>query len=480
MIPGIQEIQKLALKYSKPQLASMAQSGLIDTQKAVLAAMMRDRISKEDAKPPTTTVAQDVMGMQPQMAQQPQQPQQPMMAQQALQARPQMGAMEAPAPETPTQMAATGGLTSIPIKSEDYAGGGIVAFAKGGDTPYKVYEYNPKFMEETPISTFDLEKQRQLDMQKAFGIDPEFYKKRGEEVGLEREKLTKEKSGSLADALIVGGLGVAAGNSPYALQNIATGATKGFESYQGQMKDIRERDKALIESQNRIKEAEYLRTIGQGEAADKAIQESKKLNREAKNMNIGIQNEVYKETAKSQTDASKTGYTEGEATRRIKLQTANAMAIAKLPPAELRMVQALNDQEVAIAKKEGKPEPTLMQTLESMSMAKYKGYGGGTGKTYQDYVEDWNKMKISKDIDFKEKHPEIDTPEKYADFMMTEQAKFNSKGQRVTPPDSGTAPPAMPTELPAGAPAGSRYGAHTPMGWQILSKDGTLIGYGQK
>ena len=107
-VPGIQEIQALALKYSKPQLASMAQSGLIDTQKAVLAAMMRDRISKEDAKPPTTTVAQDVMGLQPpQMAQQgmPQQmgQQQPMMAQQALQARPQMGAPAAPTPETPTQ-----------------------------------------------------------------------------------------------------------------------------------------------------------------------------------------------------------------------------------------------------------------------------------------------------------------------------------------------------------------------------------------
>jgi hypothetical protein len=235
------------------------------------------------------------------------------MAQAALQAR-QMGAPAAPVPETPVEMAATGGLTSIPIKSEDYAGGGIVAFAKGG-APYEITEYKPELMSVAQESTFDLEKQRQLDMQRAFGIDPEFYKKRGEEVGLEREKLTKEKSGSLADALIAGGLGVAAGNSPYALQNIATGATKGFETYQGQMKDIRERDKALIESQNKIKEAEYLRTIGQGEAADKAIQESRKLNREAKNMNIGIQNEVYKETAKSQTEAGKVGFQERQATR---------------------------------------------------------------------------------------------------------------------------------------------------------------------
>jgi hypothetical protein len=437
-VPGIQEIQALALKYSKPQLASMAQSGLIDTQKAVLAAMMRDRISKEDAKPPTTTVAQDVMGMQPQgIAQPPQQ-----MAQAALQARPQMGAPAAQAPETPVEMAATGGLTSIPIKSEDYAGGGIVAFAKGGDTPYKVYEYDPKFMEETPISTFDLEKQRQLDMQKAFGIDPEFYKKRGEEVGLEREKLAKEKSGSLADALIAGGLGVAAGTSPYALQNIATGATKGFESYQGQMKDIRERDKALMESQNRIKEAEYLRTIGQGEAADKAIQESKKLNREAKNMNIGIQNEVSKEISKAKTEAGKTQYTEGESTKRTNISAANALAIAKLPPAELRMVQALNEQAVAKAKADKKPEPSLMDTYEAMNLAKLKAYGGGDPATlFQKYSMDWNDMPTTERMKYEEMSPPITSAAEYAAHMMKQTPQ---KKGGANPAAGGTRNPAAP------------------------------------
>lgn len=123
MIRDAQEIKSLALKYSKPQLAHMAQMGLIDTQKAVLAAMMRDRIAKEDAKPPTTTVAQDVMGVQPQQIAPVSEP-------------PQMGMAEAPAPMMPEQMAATGGLTSIPYKEQDYAGGGIVAFADGGIPRY--------------------------------------------------------------------------------------------------------------------------------------------------------------------------------------------------------------------------------------------------------------------------------------------------------------------------------------------------------
>ncbi len=106
MFGQIDEIKNLAFKYSKQQLGNMAQNGLIDTQKAVLAAMMRDRVAKEDTKPPTTTVAQDVLPPQ------------------------QMGMPQ----EAPVQMAATGGITSLPVHEQDYAGGGIVAFADGGDT----------------------------------------------------------------------------------------------------------------------------------------------------------------------------------------------------------------------------------------------------------------------------------------------------------------------------------------------------------
>jgi hypothetical protein len=144
MFGQINEIKDLALKYSKPQLGRMAQLGMIEPQKAMMAGMMRDRIAKEDAKPPTSTVAQDVLGLQPPQQQQaqPQQMGMPQMAQaqgmpQQQQApQPQMGMP--PQPEQPpmdaTQMAATGGLTSLPVPEQDYAGGGIVAFAGGGDT----------------------------------------------------------------------------------------------------------------------------------------------------------------------------------------------------------------------------------------------------------------------------------------------------------------------------------------------------------
>lgn len=116
MIPGIDEIRSLAVKYSKKQLANMAQTGLIDPQKAVMAGMMRDRISQEDAKPPTSTVAQDVLGI-------PAAPQAPQAQQ------PQMGMQQ------PQQPPPSAGMESLPAGNVgSYAGGGIVAFADGGDT----------------------------------------------------------------------------------------------------------------------------------------------------------------------------------------------------------------------------------------------------------------------------------------------------------------------------------------------------------
>jgi hypothetical protein len=103
-IPGIQEIQALATKYSKPQLQKMAQMGLIDPTKAVMAGMMIDRIQQQNMQPPQQTVAEEVMGA-------PQPPQQ-----------------------APQQMPQAAGVAGLPSNlPPQMAGGGIVAFADGGD-----------------------------------------------------------------------------------------------------------------------------------------------------------------------------------------------------------------------------------------------------------------------------------------------------------------------------------------------------------
>jgi hypothetical protein len=121
-IPGIHEIQTLATKYSKAQLQKMAQMGLIDSTKAVMAGMMIDRISKQNMAPPATTVAEDALA--PPAPQGPPQGQ----PQGAPQGQPQMGPSGAP----PEQSA---GVAGLPSNIPEMAGGGIVAFADGGDVP---------------------------------------------------------------------------------------------------------------------------------------------------------------------------------------------------------------------------------------------------------------------------------------------------------------------------------------------------------
>ena len=130
----LSEIKNLAFKHSKQELGRMVQMGLIDPQKAMMAGMMRDRISKEDTKPPVTTVAQDLLAPPPEMP-----PQMPAGA-------PEMGMPAEAPPMAPDQMMATGGLSSIPVHNIDnFAGGGIIAFDDGGEVDEADGGYNNNY-----------------------------------------------------------------------------------------------------------------------------------------------------------------------------------------------------------------------------------------------------------------------------------------------------------------------------------------------
>ncbi len=118
MIRDIGEIQSLATKYSKPQLARMAQMGLIDPTKAVMAGMMIDRITKSNMKAPQTTVAEEALTATP---------------------MPLPQDMQAAAPAgiggLPAQPQANAGVAALPSGITEMAGGGIVAFDEGGEVP---------------------------------------------------------------------------------------------------------------------------------------------------------------------------------------------------------------------------------------------------------------------------------------------------------------------------------------------------------
>jgi hypothetical protein len=122
MIDDINEIRALATKYSVQQLRNLADLKLLDPIKAVMAGNMINHIQKQNAKPPSTSVAQDLLGIQQQM---------PMQGQQQQQMPPQEMPQQAP----PQMAQAPAGIEGLPAGDVgNYAGGGIVAFAGGGDT----------------------------------------------------------------------------------------------------------------------------------------------------------------------------------------------------------------------------------------------------------------------------------------------------------------------------------------------------------
>jgi len=309
MLRDIQEIQALATKYSKQQLAQMAYMGLLDPTKAVLAGNMINRIQDQNSKPPQTTTAQDVLGVpQPQPQQQPQPPQQPQQPQ-------------------PTQMAqAPMGMESLPagdVGNYSMAGGGIIAFDDGGSVPgYASRGYvdesefegaNPVFPKpfteadrfqkglrsiytpdvnsinslglsnipvkrEQPVDKYGVplpNPQRNLDIakeqvsglipeqkarsineiidaqeavNKRFGVDENIFAKQRQTFEDERTALTKDREDAKGMRLLEAGLGIMAGESPHAFVNIGKGATPALQGLASDIKDIKKADKELVRS----------------------------------------------------------------------------------------------------------------------------------------------------------------------------------------------------------------------------------------
>lgn len=124
MLREMQEIKDLATKYSRAQLGQMVQLGMLDPQKAMMAGMLIQRIEQQNAKPPQTTVAQEVLGL-PSVANQPEQQPQPTQPQAE---QPQMGQQQVPQ-EQPA------GVSALPSNIPEMATGGIVAFDEGGHVP---------------------------------------------------------------------------------------------------------------------------------------------------------------------------------------------------------------------------------------------------------------------------------------------------------------------------------------------------------
>ena len=263
------QIEDLATKYSKPQLARMAQMGQIDPTMAVMAGMMIDRIVQSNAQPPTTTVAEDTG-----IAALPQAQQAPQMAPQA----PQMGTptpapqmAQAPVSQQPAMPMAEGGLASLPVPDslydDSYAGGGVVAFSNGGWNQSSTGLYT--FDEEQPKGPLSIE-----DIIAAAQARRNIPLTEYETAALERAKSAPERAKQAREDarnqfFAQLGFGMMGSTSPYLLQAAGESGVKALPTLTAGGKEAREIEEAGIKelaASGRQQRAEQLAGVTAGES----------------------------------------------------------------------------------------------------------------------------------------------------------------------------------------------------------------------
>ena len=156
------------------------------------------------------------------------------------------------------------------------------------------------------VATSTLPKEMTLDQaieqQKAayekMGVNKDFYAEQAKLNEEERKALDKDKSQAGWMALTRAGLGMAAGRSPFALQNIAEGATQGLEQYGKDTKELRAEIRLSKAADKKLAEAQYLQSRGDAEGALKAMREHEKLR---------INAQQHRDTINAHLEAAKIG-----------------------------------------------------------------------------------------------------------------------------------------------------------------------------
>jgi hypothetical protein len=240
-MPEMDAVKDAALKYDKPTLARLAQSGQLSPTLAVMAGMMRDRIVQSEMKPPTPpTVAEEVM--------------QPMGQRMGLGAIAPGGQLKLL--NNPNKLnLKVKALDQVPVPPQMFerqgmASGGIVAFQAGGQPP-------PSFAQMYAGLTPDLE--ALAAARKAYMGD---MPTESEE---ERRNRRREEQ---ALRLMEAGLGIAGGTSESFAANLK-GALPAIQGYGTDLATQRKEDLARLAADRAEKGKVFEGVMG---SRDKAAQ----------------------------------------------------------------------------------------------------------------------------------------------------------------------------------------------------------------
>jgi hypothetical protein len=193
------------------------------------------------------------------------------------------------------------GIDSLPsgIDESDYAGGGIIAFAEGGDTPYQVDEadYAPAY------TGADLDPNAQRDRYlSSIGTNPAIAKQE-ERISAREASLKGEEDKAPWLALMQAGLATMAGTSPNAFANIGEGASKGLSAYGESKKAIAGRMDKLDELRGRMEEAQRTEAVAAANFGFNSVE-----HKQAANEKRALEKQAAKLQAGIHGDATKLGY----------------------------------------------------------------------------------------------------------------------------------------------------------------------------
>jgi hypothetical protein len=195
-------------------------------------------------------------------------------------------------PETEEIMAPAlgGGVASIPtgnmVPMEQMAGGGIVAFSKGGDSGVD----NLRTSAQARQSYRDQLESEVLDTIKRLKSEDPFKESRAQEADI-RAQIAESKKMAPWEALTMAGLGTMAGTSQYGLSNLGLGATEGMKSYgrrTGEQADLRklllqqgvEREKSKFARETGLLGAQQT-SLGQIYGREAALEQAKATGRQS-------------------------------------------------------------------------------------------------------------------------------------------------------------------------------------------------------
>jgi hypothetical protein len=465
-IPGIQEIQKLATSYSKAQLKQMAQRGLIDPTKAVMAGMMIDRIQKQNMQPPPQTVADEVLGAPP-----------------APQAMPQQAGVTAIPSGLPTEMAG-GGIVAFADGGDiyDYADGGVVGYAKGdlinaadtvrrsGMTPdqlaqmfasagpgapadsgalaaqpaqsgvqnlafpkeagmggVKLRDY-PTRPEPTLKSEFDLLREAQREA----GLDDAaMFRQMREEEKTRREELKGRKDQAFGNALIMAGFGLLGARKGEEYEVLSTVGRQGVMQYGAALKDIRETENDIRKAERQLTLAEnQLKRDQSAKAQDRYEAKLKEL-RDIEIKSVDQYNKTLIDLTKLNMDVWKVSEEKAYRMAIAQLESKTRLDVEKLQFARAGMGETttLANQVLADLRKTN-PNATLADALAVVK---------GSGKTNQlqlieSYADDYNKLDILQRKDFENRG--ITNEEDYIKYRIGLGSKYSGGTQFTSPPSA--------------------------------------------